>query len=44
MMSSTGDQREIFPTRVKLRRVDPAQNMARFHLMQVQPDLFGGQA
>lgn len=27
---------------MKLRRVDPAQNMRRFYLMQVQPDLFGG--
>ena len=41
-MSSTDDQREVFPTRMKLRRVDPAQNMRRFYLMQVQPDLFGG--
>ena len=41
-MSSNDDQREVFPTRMKLRRIDPAQNMARFYLMQVQPDLFGG--
>ena len=27
---------------MKLRRIDPAQNMRRFYLMQVQPDLFGG--
>jgi predicted DNA-binding WGR domain protein len=27
---------------VHLRRLDPARNMARFYLMEVQPDLFGG--
>jgi predicted DNA-binding WGR domain protein len=25
-----------------LRRIDTARNMARFYLMTVQPDLFGG--
>lgn len=29
-------------SQVILRRVDPARNMARFYLMDVQPDLFGG--
>lgn len=27
---------------VQLRRVDPAQNVARFYVLTVQPDLFGG--
>ncbi|MBK5960081.1 hypothetical protein CCR97_17995 [Rhodoplanes elegans] len=27
---------------VVLHRVDPSRNMARFYLMDVQPDLFGG--
>ncbi len=27
---------------IELRRVDPERNMARFYLMSVQPDLFGG--
>ena len=27
---------------VILRRIDAAQNMARFYLLDVQPDLFGG--
>lgn len=29
-------------SRVSLRRVDPARNMARFYLLDVQQDLFGG--
>jgi predicted DNA-binding WGR domain protein len=29
-------------TAVHLRRIDPARNMARFYLMEMQPDLFGG--
>jgi predicted DNA-binding WGR domain protein len=41
-MSSIGEQGEVFPTRVKLCRIDPTQNMRRFYLMQAQPDLFGG--
>ncbi|WP_299655731.1 WGR domain-containing protein [uncultured Jannaschia sp.] len=41
-MSSADEQGEIFPTRLKLRRIDPERNMRRFYLMQVQPDLFGG--
>jgi predicted DNA-binding WGR domain protein len=35
-------QNEIFPDRIKLRRIDPAKNMRRFYLMTVQRDLFGG--
>jgi len=27
---------------IELRRIDPERNMARFYLMSVQPDLFGG--
>ena len=29
-------------TAVILHRIDPAQNMARFYALDVQPDLFGG--
>lgn len=35
-------QAEVFPSRIKLRRIDPTQNMRRFYLMTVQRDLFGG--
>jgi predicted DNA-binding WGR domain protein len=35
-------QSEIFPSRIKLRRIDPMQKMRRFYLMTVQRDLFGG--
>ena len=41
-MSSSDDQGEVLPTRMKLRRIYPTQNIRRFYLMQVQPDLFGG--
>ncbi|MEX6508441.1 WGR domain-containing protein [Jiella sp. M17.18] len=27
--------------RVQLRREDPAKNMRRFYVMEIQPDLFG---
>ena len=27
---------------VQLRRIDPAANVRRFYVLQVQPDLFGG--
>lgn len=29
-------------SQVQLRRVDPARNMARFYILDVQQDLFGG--
>lgn len=35
-------QSEVFPARIKLRRIDPVKNMRRFYLMTVQRDLFGG--
>lgn len=35
-------QSEIFPGRIKLRRIDPTKNMRRFYWMTVQRDLFGG--
>ena len=35
-------QGEIFPSRLKLRRVDTARKMRRFYLMTVQRDLFSG--
>ena len=27
---------------IQLHRIDPAKNMARFYMLDVQPDLFGG--
>ncbi|MEN8833055.1 MAG: WGR domain-containing protein [Pacificibacter sp.] len=36
------EQAEVFPGRIKLRRIDPKQRMRRFYLMTVQRDLFGG--
>ncbi len=41
-MPQTADQPELFPSRMHLRRIVPGQNMRRFYLMHVQPDLFGG--
>lgn len=35
-------QSEVFPNRLKLRRIDAAQSMRRFYLLTVQRDLFGG--
>ena len=35
-------QSEVFPTWIKLRRIDRARNMCRFYLLTVQRDLFGG--
>lgn len=35
-------QGKVFPSRIKLRRIDPTQKMRRFYLMTVQRDLFGG--
>lgn len=35
-------QREVFPDRLLMHRVDPAKKMHRFYLMTVQRDLFGG--
>lgn len=39
-MSDT--QLEMFPTSIRLQRLDPARNMRRFYLMTVHRDLFGG--
>ena len=41
-MFDAGTQLEVFPTALKMRRVDPALNMRRFYRMSVQRDLFGG--
>lgn len=30
------------PSEIHLRRIDPSQNMARFYVLSVQPNLFGG--
>lgn len=35
-------QREVFPDRLHLRRVDPGRRMHRFYEMAVQRDLLGG--
>ena len=35
-------QLELFPTSLRLTRIDPAQNMRRFYRLALQPDLFGG--
>lgn len=42
MTRNAPTQLDIFPDRIKLRRIDPAKNMRRFFLMTVQRDLFGG--
>lgn len=34
-------QRDLFPTSIYLRQVDPARNRRRFYAMSVQRDLFG---
>jgi predicted DNA-binding WGR domain protein len=41
-MQHSGAQFEIFPTELRLKRVDPSLNMNRFYRMTVQRDLFGG--
>lgn len=41
-MPDTNIQLEIFPTSLRLRRIDPTQNMRRYYGMYIQPDLFGG--
>lgn len=35
-------QLDLFAETVELRRLEPDRNMARFYLMVLQPDLFGG--
>ncbi len=37
-----GVQLELFPSKLRLTRIDPEQNMRRFYCMTLQPDLFGG--
>ncbi len=34
-------QAELFPTEVRMRRIDPGKNMRRFYAMSLQPTLFG---
>lgn len=38
----SGAQLELFPTNLRLTRIDPALNMRRFYRLALQPDLFGG--
>ncbi len=40
----TDSQLEMFPTSIRLQRLDPDRNMSRFYLMTVHRDLFGGSA
>ena len=40
-MSDIADQLDVFPTRLHLRRVDPARNMRRYYRMEILSDLFG---
>ena len=35
-------QLDLFAEAVELRRLEPDRNMARFYIMVLQPDLFGG--
>ncbi|MEP5154000.1 WGR domain-containing protein [Planktotalea sp.] len=35
-------QSEVFPSFIKLRRIDTVRNMRQFYLLTVQRDLFGG--
>ena len=35
-------QLELFPSTLRLTRIDPEQNMRRFYRLALQPDLFGG--
>lgn len=41
-MNDTDAQLEIFPTYLRMQRIEPQHNMRRFYLMRVQRDLFGG--
>jgi predicted DNA-binding WGR domain protein len=41
-MVPEGQQLDIFPTALRMRRVNPSCNMPRFYIMTVQRDLFGG--
>ena len=42
MNHNPSSQLEVFPDRLRLRRIDPDQNMSRYYFMTVQRDLFGG--
>ena len=35
-------QLNLFPSSLRLTRIDPARNMCRFYNLQLQPNLFGG--
>ena len=39
---TTDVQLELFPTRLRLVRVEPEENVHRYYALEVQPDLFGG--
>jgi predicted DNA-binding WGR domain protein len=34
-------QSNLFPTEVRMRRIEPEKNMHRFYAMSIQPTLFG---
>ena len=40
-MFDMGSQLEVFPTHLRLRRIDPACNMRRYYQIAVHSDLFG---
>jgi predicted DNA-binding WGR domain protein len=40
-MDDTQIQLDIFPTDLRMRRIDPGRNMRRYYRMSIQPDLFG---
>ena len=37
-------QLDLFPIEAHLTRIEPAENMRRFYVLQIAPDLFGGYA
>ena len=41
-MPDDGEQLDIFPIELDLRRVDDAGGVRRFYRLALQPDLFGG--
>ena len=41
MLDATS-QFDVFPTMLRLHRIEPEKNMRRFYRMHVQRDLFGG--
>ena len=40
-MHDVDAQLDVFPTSLRLSRIEPSRNMRRFYIMTVQRDLFG---